>query len=411
MPDNQITYTNSKAERDTRLFVWFMTLIIAVMYAIALHNNPPIRQPMILVIFTVCTLAHLALHWVLGTITKHPSYIPWYIFIQGVLAFIVSALANNLAMLFALFMALIGEGVGIYGLKRQGVLSISYYLILLIVNIIQLLGWDSSQSLLLGLIPMVVFVVMYVSLYMRQNDAREQAQALAAKLEAANRQLTEYAAQVEDLTITNERQRMARELHDTLSQGLAGLILQLEAADAHLTANRNNKAQSIITSAMEQARTTLADARHIIDDLRQPSMDDLDSALRRETDRFTEATGIPVHYQTDQTPPLPDSTKEILIRAVAESLANIAQHANAQTVEAKVEANDQNLSIMIMDDGQGFDSTAIPTGHYGILGIKERIRLVNGKFEIQSENGKGTILKIEIPIRTERSIRTDEASL
>ncbi len=164
---------------------------------------------------------------------------------------------------------------------------------------------------------MVVFVVIYVTLYMRQNEAREQAQSIAAELETANRQLSDYAAQVEDLTIANERQRMARELHDTLSQGLAGLILQLEAADAHLTNNRNDKAQSIINNAMKQARVTLADARRAIDDLRQPSLDDLDSALRREIDRFTDATGIPALFHSDPTPPLPAPVTETLIRTLA----------------------------------------------------------------------------------------------
>jgi len=398
MSDKPIPDSISKVERDSRLFVWFMTLVITVMYAVAIYSNPTIRQPMALILFTVCTVAHLVLHWALGTITASPSKTLWYILVQGVLAFTVSLWANSLAMSFALFMALIGEGVGIYGLKKQGALATGYYLVLLIVSMIQILGWDSARPLMISIIPMVLFVIMYVSLYMRQNDAREQAQSLAAELEKANRQLSEYATQVEDLTIANERQRMARDLHDTLSQGLAGLILQLEAADAHLTANRNDKAQSIIGSAMEQARIALTNARHVIDNLRQPSLDELDSGLRREINRFTDTTGISVHYQTDQTPLLPDSIKETLIRAMAESLSNIAQHARAQNVGVKVGVNDQNLSITIQDDGQGFDASVIPTGHYGILGIKERIRLVNGTFEIHSENGMGTVLRIQVPL-------------
>jgi len=203
---------------------------------------------------------------------------------------------------------------------------------------------------------------------------------------------------VEDLTIANERQRMARELHDTLSQGLAGLILQLEAAEAHLHNNRNEKAQSIIGNAMEQARVTLADARLAIDNLRQPSLDDLDAAIRHEIDHFKDATGISIHYHSDQTPSLPDTTQETLIRALAESLSNIAQHAKAQNVEVNVRMKDKSLLLTIQDDGQGFDAASIPSGHYGILGIKERVRLANGKFELQSESGKGSILKIKVPL-------------
>jgi NarL family two-component system sensor histidine kinase YdfH len=99
-------------------------------------------------------------------------------------------------------------------------------------------------------------------------DAREQVQEIAAELEKANQQLSQYAAQVEDLTISNERQRMARELHDTLSQGLTGIILQLEAIEAHLSNERIDKAKAIVSNAKLQARAALADARNAIDDLR-----------------------------------------------------------------------------------------------------------------------------------------------
>lgn len=257
----------------------------------------------------------------------------------------------------------------------------------------------------------MIFIGLYVTLYMRQAEAREKAQALADELEASNRQLAEYAAQVEDLSIANERQRMARELHDTLSQGLAGLILQLEASDAHLGNNRPDKAKAIIGNAMEQARITLAEARRVIDDLRQPSLDDLDSALRREIERFTHATGLPIDYRSDQTPPLSAPVTETLIRALAESLTNIANHARARNVNVEIQVRDKTLTLTIQDDGTGFDPAAIPSGHYGILGIKERVRLVHGTVEIQSRNGTGTSLKITIPFLAERSASEVEAPL
>ena len=149
---------------------------------------------------------------------------------------------------------------------------------------------------------------------------------------------------------------------------------------------------------MEQARSTLAEARLAIDDLRQSSLDDLDSALRLEISRFTNATGIPILYHADPTPPLPAPVTETLIRAVAESLTNVANHAQAHNVAVDVRMKDKSILVTIQDDGRGFDAASIPAGHYGILGIKERVRLVNGSFEIQSGNGNGTTLKIEIPV-------------
>ena len=403
MPNNSNPNSISKVERDPDLFVLFMTLVVVGMYAFTLYSQPTTRQLGTLIPFTVFVLAHLALHWQLGKFLLRPSRIVWYILVQGILALVISLIAKNLGMSFALFMALLGEAVGLYGLNRRGLLAGVYYLMLLAVSLFQLSGWASTAWSFLGIIPIALFVIIYVSLYMRQVEAREKAQALTDELEKANRQLSEYAAQIEDLTIANERQRMARELHDTLSQGLAGLILQLEAADAHLTNNRNDKAQSIIGNSMEQARITLADARHAIDDLRQPFSDNLDSALRHEIDHFTEATGISTNYHSVQTPPLSDSIKETLVRTLAESLTNIANHAQAQNVDVNLNVKDKNILLTVNDDGIGFDTSSIPSGHYGILGIKERVRLANGSVGIQSENGKGTLLKITIPLRAERS--------
>ena len=84
---------------------------------------------------------------------------------------------------------------------------------------------------------------------------------------------------------------------------------------------------------------------------------------------------------------------------MAEALTNIAHHAQAENAAVDVGMKDKSLLVTIQDDGQGFDASGIPTGHYGLLGIRERVRLVNGSFEIQSNNGKGTTLKIEIPLQ------------
>ncbi|NJC94863.1 MAG: hypothetical protein FIB03_00765, partial [Anaerolineae bacterium] len=322
--------------RDPRLLVLFLTIIVLGMYAVSIVTIPEVRQPLRLVTFTLLIVVHLALHWMLEKISLHPKWIPWYIVVQGLVSLAATLLSGTVGMVYALYMGLIGEGIGLLGLKRGGLMALVYYLLLSLIGFIYYTGITSAGWWAIGTLPIVIFVATYVTLYMRQVEARERAQILASELETANRQLTEYAAQVEDLTIANERQRMARELHDTLSQGLAGLILQLEAVDAHLASQRHDKAQSIIGNAMEQARLTLANARRVIDDLRQTSLDDLDSALRLEMDRFTEATGIPIRFHPDHPPPLPDPVKETLVRALAESLTNIAHHARAQNVDVNL---------------------------------------------------------------------------
>ncbi len=383
--------------RVVRPFFFFLTLVIVAMYIWGIIASPLLSNPWLLILFTLLVLIHLIAHWSIFLFSgrMHPTYF----ILQGLLAMPIIILSGNIGMGFGLYMALIGEAVGaLQGRKRWSIGIIIYNLVLSLLSYVLLAGWDSIRWALFAILPMALFVIIYVSLFNRQTIAREQAQKLASELELANRQLSEYAARVEDLTIANERQRMARELHDTLSQGLAGLILQLEAADAHLTNNRNDKAHVIVADAMVQARTTLSAARRAIDDLRKTSADDLDSALRLEISRFTDATGIPCIFQSDQTLPLADSVQETVIRAVAEGLTNAAHHAQARQVAVNVRMKDKNILVTIQDDGQGFDAATIPAGHYGLLGIQERVLLVNGSFEIQSDNGKGTTLKIKIPL-------------
>ncbi len=387
-----------QVEQDYRIFFAFMTLVLTGMYVLTLVENTSLRQSWLVVPFTILMIAHILLHWMVIRIIQNPSHQRMYVIGQGLLAFAIAYLSQNTGMILGIYMALIGETIGFLGITRWGVLSTLYYVSLSLVSTLIVTSPEGALFWLFTIIPLIIFIGMYVTLYVRQADAREKAQRLASELEAANRQLTEYAAQVEDLTIANERQRMARELHDTLSQGLAGLILQLEAADAHLANNRREKAQAIVANAMVQARATLADARRAIDDLRRPSPDDLDSALHTEVSRFTNSTGIPVDLHSAPTPPLPDPVKEVVIRTVAEALTNIAHHARAQRVGVDVQAKDKKLSITVQDDGVGFDPSAIPSGHYGILGIQERVRLVNGCFEIKSEPNRGTTLTIHVPL-------------
>jgi NarL family two-component system sensor histidine kinase YdfH len=249
---------------------------------------------------------------------------------------------------------------------------------------------------------MIIFVVLYVGLYTREARAKAHAQTLLEELEIAHTQLAEYANQVEQLTLSTERQRMARELHDTLAQGLAGLILQLEAADSHISNQNSAKAQNIIQQAMTRARTTLADARRAIGDLRetQTTSTDLNTAIRTETERFRHSTGIPCTLELCNVPSLSPSLSENVLRAVSEGLVNIARHAKASEVILMMSCDDQNLWIEIRDDGSGFDpQEAIGrSGHYGLLGLRERARLFGGSLTIESQPTRGTTLKIQLPL-------------
>jgi NarL family two-component system sensor histidine kinase YdfH len=389
-----------KVEQDYRFFFIFMTIIQAGMAVWSMVENHALQKTVPAMVFISLVTIQIILHWNVTAFIQTPTNQTIYIIGQGLLAFVIIDLSNNIGMIFALHMALIGETIGFLGVTRWSALTTVYYLALSMANFSHFSNSNSGNAFfwMVTSIPTVIFVGVYVTLYTRQAEARERAQKLADELETANRQLSDYAARVEDLTITNERERLARDLHDTLSQGLVGLILKLEAVDAHLAHAHVEKAQVIITQTMTEARSTLGDARNAIGNLREPNLEKLEDALRFEISRFTTATGISCDLQTDPTPPLADPVRETIVRTVREGLTNIAHHAQARNVHVIVRMKDNNPWVTIQDDGQGFDADSIPAGHYGLLGIRERVRLVNGTFDIQSSKGNGTTLKIQIPL-------------
>ncbi len=396
-----------KLQKEPEAFIeWpffvILTLVFGFVYVESIFSNPAVREPVRLITFTVLMNVTIALHWASVRLQSW-RWVAVYLVVQGELAFVITFLGGNLGPLLGLYMGLIGETIGLLREKPKWmIIAVAIFLGSSFINYVLLVGGTGWYWWLLAMLPMTFFVAIYVILYSRQAEARARAQALLKELETANRQSSEYAAQVEDLTLTTERQRMARELHDTLSQGLAGLILQLEAVDAHLASNRVERGRSILQQSMEKARGTLAEARQAIDNLRKPAERDLAESVRQEAEHFTNATGIPCEPKIEIAVEIPDLVSETLIRAISEGLTNIARHAEAKNVTLRLTSIEKELEIEICDDGVGFDPAVVETGHYGLLGMRERVRLTGGQLEVRSESGKGTCLTLRFPLENIR---------
>lgn len=385
-------------EKETRSFFWFMTLILACLSVWVIIELPRLHKLSNMIFFILCMGIHIALHWLLRKFVAKPGWTIGYILIQGSLTALMILISQHIGVTIGLTMALIGEAIGVYGLTKKGFLSALFYTLLSFGFYVWIVGFDQLIWWLVATIPMMIFVVLYVELYSRQANANEKAQELLEQLESTNQQLTDYAAQVEDLTIATERQRMARELHDTLSQGLAGLILQLEAVDANLANGKSDRGRQIVQQAMESARQTLFEARMAIDDLRQEKFSDCCGDLDKKIKQFTKNTGIPCEFQCQLPENLTPEISEALVGVVTESLMNVTRHANAATVKINVEIAEGFLNLNIQDNGQGFDPSAVPAGgHYGLIGMRERVNLVNGSFAVISQPGAGTTINVRIP--------------
>jgi NarL family two-component system sensor histidine kinase YdfH len=264
-------------------------------------------------------------------------------------------------------------------------------------------GWRQ----ILGTLPYIgfslVFVVVYVVLFTRLAQSRDRAQELLAELEVAHAQLQAYADQVQELTISRERQRMAQELHDTLAQGVAGLILQLEAADSHLESGNASRAQETVQRAMALARTTLREARRAIQALRPAELEGetLIDALGRAVDEFSATTGTRAVFQVDaDTPEVPADVAPDVLRIVQESLTNVARHAQARHVRVRFAACEGKLRLTVQDDGIGFDlEKAVERSvRYGLRGMAERASEIGGDLHVESAPGKGTTIVLEMEV-------------
>ncbi len=383
--------------KETRPFFWFLILVLIFLYAHSLTTDITLRQLPRFIPYTGLFLLHIVLHWMMPRWVVQTWQLIIYLVVQIGIVMTLIAISQQLGIVIGLYMALAGETFGILDDWRRALAAMVGYLALMSLTYSLIWGWEDASGWLSSALLIMLFVLVYVLLFLRQLNAREESKRLLNELQAAHTQLADYAQRVETLTLAGERQRMARELHDTLAQGLTGLALQLEAIEASLERDNPAQAVKITGQAKERVRTTLTDARRAIDDLRATETA-VTEAISREVKRFTTASGLPCTLVMPPQLNLSDRNGEHLLRCVSEGLTNITRHAQAAQVWVTISEENEHLYVQIRDDGQGFDSNGrISAGHYGLLGLRERARLAGGKLTIESKLGTGTTLFMNIP--------------
>ncbi len=203
------------------------------------------------------------------------------------------------------------------------------------------------------------------------------------------------------LGAAEERNRLAREIHDTLGQGLAGLVLQLETVDALLEAQADpERVRQAVQQTLTLTRANLDETRRSVMDLRAAPLEGrtLAQALRQLA---TQVRQQGLRVKTDIVGahhPLPLRLEAGLYRICQESLTNIVRHARAQRVQLRLNITSQQIRLYIEDDGCGFDPAQLPKDRYGLVGLNERARLLDGQLKLESSPGKGTRLEVTIPL-------------
>jgi len=222
------------------------------------------------------------------------------------------------------------------------------------------------------------------------------------QVRATNEQLRLLARQVVSVQ-EQERRRVSRELHDEAGQALTALKISLELVMADLPSGAESLHERIRESVI-LTDDTMERIRLLARDLRPPALDavGLSPTLEDVCRDFGERTHLSINYEGEKLPVLPDAVSICLYRVLQEALTNVAKHAQAQHVWAALRRETDSISLSVEDDGQGFDTQATlsftgrPMG-IGLLGIRDRLELLSGWLEIDSQPGKGTRLVAHVP--------------
>jgi signal transduction histidine kinase len=230
------------------------------------------------------------------------------------------------------------------------------------------------------------------------SEVNRRLEATIAENEGLHRQLL---VQARETGVADERRRMAREIHDTLAQGLTGIVTQLQAAEqaASRTPDDPTGWRRHVDAATRLARESLTEARRSVDALRPAPLEGcrLSDALAGVAERWSALNGIPAQVTTTGTArPIDPEAEFALLRAAQEALANVARHARATRVGLTISYMESEVALDVRDDGVGFDP-AVPDRGFGLVAMRQRIAALSGTLQVESEPGGGTAISACVP--------------
>lgn len=243
----------------------------------------------------------------------------------------------------------------------------------------------------------VIFVIMGFFI----NGMSEVQRSQKLELEKVNARLRKSAIYNEQLAQSRERNRLARELHDTLAHTLSSTAVQLEAVKALYDTNPA-QAKIVLEQSLENTRNGLNETRRALKDLRTSELENygLYQSIKNLLISGAERSGFTYHDNlVERINLIPDQISHVIYRSIQEAIENTVKHARANHVELQLNMIEKSIQIKYTDDGQGFSTGDLgDIKHYGLQGMQERIELAGGKINIQSEPGRGTQIEINLEL-------------
>ncbi|NIK60919.1 signal transduction histidine kinase [Kribbella shirazensis] len=260
-------------------------------------------------------------------------------------------------------------------------------------------GWDAFWAILPWMLVSLVVSLLFGIWIEKVITQSQQRAELIEQLESARDELAEAH---HSAGVMAERERMAREIHDTLAQGMTSIVMLAQAASAELSRGGADGATARLAAIEDTARENLAEARALVAAFTPVALSEatLTEVLRRQAERFAAETGVDVQVSLDlpddEVAALPQAQQVVLLRSAQEALANVRKHAAATQVLITLGLSDGRVWIEIRDDGSGFTPESA-SGGFGLSAMRGRVEESGGTVEVESTPGQGTRVQVLIP--------------
>ena len=365
-------------------------LMVAAALAIVLANGDGAGSVLLLALLVVAYVA-------LGLTALRRQSLSWaisYLAVAWTLLLLLEARdPATLVLLFALypqvFVLLPRKG----SIAATVVLTIAFSLVLVGRG-----GWTRDAWLWNGLAA-VGYIVFALAIGLYIDGLIRESRRNRDLLNALQATQDELATAEREAGALEERERIARDIHDTIAQGFTSIVMLSQAGESALGRGDEENAARRFAEIQDTARDNLAEARALVAAMAPPSLerDGLVGALRRLTERHAAETGVPVTFSVVGDPrALAPSSEVTALRAAQESLANVRRHAGATSIGVVLTFDEDGATVTVTDDGVGFDPAA-PREGYGLDGLASRVQVVGGLVDVASDPGSGTRVRVRVP--------------
>jgi signal transduction histidine kinase len=397
-PMSRLTQFNNHPFRFLLYLEWILLLFSASIVLM------PSRSPRFSIMFPELIICSLVIFGLMGLRLPNQNKINKIIYTATeVMLILITGFSSSRGMRFLpfLYLILVIRSCLIFQMPGRLTISISSFILFLFTTTQQISPlklspiaqerfrfFSFSLTVVFGL--SLVFVLLLMNAVLAERQSRD-------KLETANEKLRQYALRIENQATLEERNRIAREIHDSLGHSLTALNLQLETA-LKLSKSDMPRAMTFLATAKELGSKALQDVRQSVSTMRTHPLQGqtLEQAINKLATDFQRSNGILPSCQISVISPLSIETKTSIYRIIQESLTNISKYAQATEVSIELTTTSETLKLIIQDNGKGFDLEQNTTG-FGLQSMCDRTLSLGGEFHINTSHNHGCQIIVNVP--------------